>query len=256
MKKINKLFRSVYWSVYWTLHPKRNSRVAYLCSRHWCVYRLRDLDNYCTPSLDQIWRGSAKYRKEKLNRYTCRGFVEIEPCDIVVEVGGFIGEFTKPASSMCKKVIVLEPDKKNMECLMHNTKKNKNIEYESLLAYDEEREIDMIKGEDPSDHSVVNIDSGKVSSVDNVSAVRLDKLIKRKGIKEIDFLKVDAEGAEPEVMRGASGIHIRKCSIDCGPERNEKKTKQKIIEMLKNRDMEVRTGGIKSNIVFGKIRKY
>lgn len=54
-----------------------------------------------------------------------------------------------------------------------------------------------------------------------VRTVHLDDFLTNIGVSELDLLKVEAEGFEPEVLQGAERIlhKIRFVSVDCGPER-------------------------------------
>jgi FkbM family methyltransferase len=62
----------------------------------------------------------------------------------------------------------------------------------------------------------------------------LDSALAEVGISEIDVLKVEAEGNEPEVLRGAKETLLRTsiCVVDAGPERNGMSTAPECIEIL------------------------
>ena len=54
-----------------------------------------------------------------------------------------------------------------------------------------------------------------------IETMTLDQYVQEHGIGEIEVLKVEAEGAEPEVLRGATQT-LPKCryvTVDCGRER-------------------------------------
>jgi hypothetical protein len=44
----------------------------------------------------------------------------------------------------------------------------------------------------------------------------------------IDFLKVEAEGSEIEVLQGIGNVDVRKIAVDCSPERNQESPAEKI----------------------------
>ena len=64
------------------------------------------------------------------------------------------------------------------------------------------------------------------------------------GIKEIDFLKVEAEGAELEVLQGLGDKirYVNKISVDGGPERYGKPTFKDVNSFLRSK-------GFQTNVI-------
>lgn len=52
------------------------------------------------------------------------------------------------------------------------------------------------------------------------------------GVEKIDFLKIDAEGAEPEVLEGTPLCRVKKVAVDCSPERFGKTTVFEVLKIL------------------------
>jgi hypothetical protein len=70
----------------------------------------------------------------------------------------------------------------------------------------------------------------------------LDDFIEKNNIKRVDFLKVDCEGAEPEMLEGLKKYRniIKYFSIDCGAERNGKFTYKEVINSFsKNKNFQL-----------------
>lgn len=69
------------------------------------------------------------------------------------------------------------------------------------------------------------IEMNGFDAIVTVDAITLDDYCKQKDLKEIFLLKLEAEGAEPEVLEGAKGIlpKIRYISADCGFERGKER---------------------------------
>ena len=67
---------------------------------------------------------------------------------------------------------------------------NKNIETSSILPFNEDNLSDW-----PSGHLLKNLNVAEVSSI------RLDTFISNENITEIDFLKIDAQGADLQVLK-------------------------------------------------------
>lgn len=91
---------------------------------------------------------------------------------------------------------------------------------------------------------------GEIESISKVKAVRLDNLIHNLGLNRIDFLKIDAEGAEPEVLEGAKDFlnNIRKIAVDCTPERFGKTTSSKVNDILSSQGFQTR---VRNDKVYG-----
>ena len=147
--------------------------------------------------------------------------------DIFFDVGAHKGEsikvFTK--NFEIKKIFSFEPSKVNFQILKKNTinlKKNKkNIEYfiENLALGNEENDIILKNLEESSSSTIneINTDSKyfKRKSLflfkkkdtnffceENVKQTLLKNYIEKKQIKKINFLKIDTEGFEYNVILG------------------------------------------------------
>ena len=78
----------------------------------------------------------------------------------------------------------------------------------------------------PSNYdSVINISSKRLDSIE-INYVNFDYVL----------LKMDAEGFEPEVLLGASGIlkHVDECVVDVSPERLGQSTLSEVKTILQN----------------------
>ena len=82
---------------------------------------------------------------------------------------------------------------------------------------------------------------GGIDSVLKVEVATLDRALEPLGFREISVLKVEAEGGEPEVLRGAreSLSRTRVCVVDAGPERGGLSTAPQCIAILQNAGFEL-----------------
>jgi FkbM family methyltransferase len=229
-------------TAFWVLHPRRPPRIILPHEDHWRVHHLATGALSCIPNRRQVNRGSLEKRNAKLDRYTFPGFADVEKGDTVLDVGAFIGEFTIPASVRAERVFSFEPDAVNFACLKHNTIHSSNVTARNLLAWNENERVDFHLGEDVSDHSVFDVDSHQVRESVSIKAVRLDTHLEPKGLSSIDFLKLDAEGAEPQVLAGMEDIKFRKCAIDCSAEYYGESTANEVVSLLREKEYEVRIG--------------
>lgn len=122
--------------------------------------------------------------------------------DTVIDVGAYVGMFSVRASKCVGReglVIAMEPEAKNFSYLADNVKELGNVTAIEEAASDRTGQIPLyISGASPC-HSIV-VEHGK--RVD-VKAETLDNLVLRLNIKRVDFIKIDAEGAELSILKGA-----------------------------------------------------
>lgn len=200
----------------------------------------------CSP-VPYRWPDESQERRNRVERYTLDGFVKIQPDDILIEVGGFTGEFTVPASQIADRIYSFEPDPITADCLRYNLRKETHAEVVNAAAWNKNGTMRLLTGGHPSDHSLIGLDSGSVEKEVEVQSIRIDTFAAEHEIESIDFLKLDAEGGEPEVLKGAENINIQKMAIDCTPERNGESSAEQVREYLSNRGYDIR---MKGNILF------
>jgi FkbM family methyltransferase len=137
--------------------------------------------------------------------------------DIVVDVGAHIGKYTIIASKRVGttgKVIAIEAHPGNYEILNSNIKLNRltNVISLNYAVYSKETIIKLFLPDEKSNHTIYNTliqtrakDEEKFVEV---NADTLDNLLQRNGISnaEVNWLKIDVEGAELEVLKGAQAI--------------------------------------------------
>jgi FkbM family methyltransferase len=135
--------------------------------------------------------------------------------DIVIDIGAHIGLYTIIASKrvgMQGKVVAIEADPKNFEVLNRNIELNnlRNVIALNYAAYSEEKKMKLyLPGQAKLSQTIYNtLMSGRAHGVEEfveVNANMLDFLLQSTGIKheEVNWIKIDVEGAEYEVLKGA-----------------------------------------------------
>ncbi|HYY50052.1 MAG TPA: FkbM family methyltransferase [Nitrososphaeraceae archaeon] len=143
--------------------------------------------------------------------------------DIVVDVGAHMGKYTIIASKRVGangKVIAIEAHPGNYEMLNRNIKLNglTNVTTLNYAVYSKESKIKLFLPDEESGytmhHSVMfNYLSSKypLQGKDNekfieVNANTLDNLLQKNGILQVNWIKIDVEGAEFEVLKGSANI--------------------------------------------------
>jgi FkbM family methyltransferase len=134
--------------------------------------------------------------------------------DIVIDVGAHIGKYTIIASKHVGeigKVIALEADPENYEMLNRNIKLNgsTNVIPLNYAVYSKETNIKLFLPDEKSNHAIYNtLIRSRAKDEEKFIVVRantLDNILQQNGItKEVNWIKIDVEGAELDVLRGAS----------------------------------------------------
>jgi FkbM family methyltransferase len=123
--------------------------------------------------------------------------------DVVVDIGAYVGMFTVKTSlrvGLGGSVIAIEPAKANIRYLERNTKSLANVTIVpvAVAAYCGDRKLSMSKAS-PC-HTLIQKPG---SSTELVKADTLDNILLELGVGKVDFIKIDAEGSELEILRGA-----------------------------------------------------
>lgn len=159
-----------------------------------------------------------------LDKYQYSGFVELTTDDTVLDVGAYIGEFTRAASDTGATVAAaVEPDPHNAVYCRANT----DTEVLETALWDEPTTLTFTVATDGSESSAFGADAGGGEERD-IEATTLQRVL---GARDVSFLKLEAEGAEPECLDGLGEERPGKVAVDCSPERNGRST----LVMCRNR---------------------
>jgi FkbM family methyltransferase len=140
--------------------------------------------------------------------------------DIVIDVGAHIGPYTLKASKrvgLNGKIIAIEADPGNFDILNRNIQLNKltNVITLNYAAYSKEDKIRLyllkVDKSSYTKYNTVMIDRAQYNNEKNfveVKANTLDYLLQSIGIKheQVNWIKIDVEGAEFDVLKGAKNI--------------------------------------------------
>jgi FkbM family methyltransferase len=143
----------------------------------------------------------------------------IKDGDVVFDVGANVGNWTEYAIGQHKnlKVFAFEPIPKLID-LMKKKFEGKNVTVEQLAMFSSEKAVDFEYYENNSDASGIYHQNWVTQICGTpkkiaVNATYLDKFCKDNKIKHIDFLKIDTEGSELDILQGGSEL-LKDHSID------------------------------------------
>src|ERR671921_1565097 len=143
--------------------------------------------------------------------------------DIVVDIGAHIGRYTVIASKRVGangKVIAIEADPSNFEMLNRNIELNRleNITTMNYAAFSKETKLKLYlpAGDIFTKYNTIMSNWIWVKPEDKyveVNANTLDNLLQQIGIKQVNWIKIDVEGAEFEVLKGAHNLLLNSKNI-------------------------------------------
>lgn len=136
--------------------------------------------------------------------------------ETVVDVGSNLGRYTMIASirvGQTGKVVAIEPHPSNFNLLDRNVKLNtlRNVIMLNNAAYSKSTILTLYLPNQEQGTIHYSVFGEKISEVKNlnvlqVNADTLDNLLKSIGIECVDWIKIDVEGAEFEVLKGACNV--------------------------------------------------
>ncbi len=132
--------------------------------------------------------------------------------DTVVDVGAHIGLYSLIAAKRVGssgKVIAIEPDPENCKLLRGNVEINKltNVTILELAAFSSTSKLKLyLPGKERGFTKLSTLMANRAVTENflEIDATTLDCLLVTQGITEVNWIKIDVEGAELEVLKGAA----------------------------------------------------
>lgn len=202
---------------------------------HISMYDLQTRKRVCVPNMWQLHHGSRENRYRQAGAYTLN--YEIEPGDVVVDVGAYLGQFSLYAAETASKVIAIDPYASVNDCLQRNVANEAPITVYPVAAWNRDETLSIQLSHYPSDTSLLEPDILPTGKKVDVPGRTISSICAEAGVDSIDVLKIEAEGVEPEVLEG--GPECEKIIINCGPERRGEKPTEMVVEMLEQRGYDV-----------------
>ncbi len=142
-------------------------------------------------------------------------FVErfLKPGMTVLDLGAHHGLYTLLASKVVGsrgKVIAFEPSRREWRALLLHLILNRcsNVRVERLAVGNEDTEADLfiVKGNQTGCNSLRPPDVRTGTALTRIRVTRVDDWLEKRKYRQIDFVKLDVEGAELEALKGASRL--------------------------------------------------
>jgi len=107
----------------------------------------------------------------------------------ILDIGAWVGTWSMAMNKFCGRVIAFEPDSLHYQCLVKNV--TDDVETHKLAVGSEEKLISLSEDNFTQSKRIVGEGSIPMITIDNM---KLD---------DVDLIKIDVEGYEMEVLKGA-----------------------------------------------------
>ena len=192
--------------------------------------------------------GISKRIKKLVESFGASNEIILNENDTVIDVGSNIGEFSIGIANKVKQVYAFDPDPSIINSFNSNTKSFSNIKHFPLALSDKSGLINFYLKGDTADSSMIENGSDDIVTV---PSKRFDTIQEIISLDRIKLFKCDAEGAEPEVLKGFGDIFkkIEYISIDCGFERgiSQESTRDDVLKILETNNFRIVNNGLSSN---------
>ena len=187
------------------------------------IYSLYDDDGHslfvCRRTRFRLYRYGVKQRINRLAADYHLTSVGIRPNGLLIDCGANVGELGLWAREQGLEYIPFEPEPMEAACCDLNNRGSFTRRY---ALWKEITTLPFYSKPETADSSLFFM--GGEPQTSKVEAMTLDAAIDITNLSQLPgtvVLKVEAEGAEPEVLRGASKTlaHVDYVTVDCGHER-------------------------------------
>lgn len=164
--------------------------------------------------------GEYLFKKYLLN------YIKFKESDIVVDIGSNIGELSYYLSKLKLFIYCVDIEKKNLKVLKENLKNYKKFNLQNIAIYKTNGIFPYLSDIGGASSSMLLPKNIKNLNKNYIKSMTLDTFYLRNKIKKSKLIKIDAEGAEPEVLEKSS-IALKRnkfIAIECGKERYGKTT--------------------------------
>lgn len=163
---------------------------------------------------------------------------EVKEGDVIIDVGAMIGTFSLKHAAIAAKIYAFEPFPASFELLTKNIARNKfgNIIAYNLALAHQNGVLKLWLHDNPGSQSILM--QGDVERFIPIKCVKLDEVEEIMEEERIDLIKIDAEGAELNILQGATGLFKPGLNLAIAAYHFEAQLKQ-VQEFLEGHDFEL-----------------
>jgi FkbM family methyltransferase len=133
--------------------------------------------------------------------------VRVKQGDVVIDVGAWAGDFSAYAVSKGARCYAFEPVNKTFAMLCETSELNAgNIHPIQKGLGSKECEVNITISETNSGENSMVIKNDHFLKEEKIAVTTLDQFVAENNLSKIDFIKVDIEGAERDMLKGATQV--------------------------------------------------
>lgn len=173
----------------------------------------------------------------------------VEEGDLVFDVGANIGEFSIAVAQTASRIFSFDPDPNCWPALNANAAMHDSITPLCEGLGKDIGETTFYIASRTADSSFIKPE--RFDATVSVPITTLEKKLQQLSTGKVDFLKLEAEGFEPEILEGAATMLplFKKVAVDVSPERHGKSPKAHVTSILRDSGFDVWGAG---NVIFAK----
>lgn len=197
------------------------------------------------------YRDGLRARSERLSSEYLLSHIDFNYGDVIIDCGANLGDLKIffECAGIEVKYIAVEPSLQEYNCLVKNVKPSECL---NIALWHESGELDFYLASETADSSLIR--SPESIEKVTVAAATLDATFV--DVQRIKLLKLEAEGAEPEVLKGGAEILARTeyVTADVGPERGleQQSTEEEVTAILKNNGYNIVARGADRHVILFK----
>lgn len=170
-------------------------------------YKIGDDRVYYNPMRSGVgWVAyfNKSFEQDELNQ--CKKLIKSD--DVIIDIGANIGSHSLYFSSLAPRGIVysIEPSRITFEYLLKNIKYKENIIPLSLAISNTNEILNFYECDNDVMSGLKDTNRSNVSYINKIPAVQMDNLCSVLNIQKLDFVKIDVEGLETEVIQGFTQV--------------------------------------------------
>ena len=165
---------------------------------------IEKINGFWVPSNDihvEQWRQGQPFTHNKCLREFlewCRS--RDKKFNTVLDIGAWCGTWSAEFAPYCKKIYAIEPDRTHVECLLKNLSSFDNIELLDYAVGDIETRVSLTDDDFTQARRIYSIGNILMKTVDSFK------------FEDVDLIKIDVEGFEMNVLRGAKDT-LKDCNF-------------------------------------------
>ena len=155
--------------------------------------KIKKVNGFYVPANDihiENWKAGQPFTQNKcLEKFITYCENKDKKFNHILDIGAWVGTWSMAMNKFCGRIVAFEPDPLHYECLVKNV--SEDIETHQLAVGQEQKMISLSEDDFTQSKRVIGEGTIPMVTVDSLQ------------IEDVDLIKIDVEGYEMEVLKGA-----------------------------------------------------